>query len=144
MLYFFNLAYRVGLLISSDLATIDRLPPYLAIAARIAFSSVSSRVSPAPVPGGAGAFPPEGSSMSEAERVEPSESMTAFSMQFYNSRMLPPQLWLIRTSAASSVSPITGRLYFSACFLMNISASGIISSFLSRRAGRWRCIVFIL
>ena len=45
MPYFFSLAYSVGRLMSSDLATSERLPSYWFIAARIVRSSAASRVS---------------------------------------------------------------------------------------------------
>ena len=79
MLYFFNFAYKVGLLMFSDFATIERLPPNLAIAARMAFSSVSSKVSVPDISLSAeDALRGCVISMSEAVSLSPSGRMTAF------------------------------------------------------------------
>jgi hypothetical protein len=78
ILNFFNLAYNVGRLMFRDLATIERFPPNLVNAARIAFSSVSSSVSLPCMAASSRTVLVCVSSMSDADMVSPSERMTAF------------------------------------------------------------------
>ena len=99
MLYFLSLLYSVGRLMSRALATRDMLPLYFFMADLMAFSSIISSVSSSAdwittaswmsAPFSYIPLSVHVNVRSFASMVSPSDRMTAFSMQFCSSRMLP-------------------------------------------------------